>query len=92
MPTLHRTTDTHSLIKRDDETLIVENNGKKWVRFGDGTGLERNNETIIIESDKFARFTVIEDGFILNIDDLKIQGRLVGEGKYSHSINFSDAS
>jgi hypothetical protein len=37
IPTLKRTTDTHGIIKRDDDTIIVDNGNKQWITFHDGT-------------------------------------------------------
>lgn len=36
IPTLKRTTNTHGVIKRDDDTVIVEKGDKKWITFHDG--------------------------------------------------------
>lgn len=35
---------------------------------------------------------MLENGFLINVDDLRIQGTLLEEGKYSYSVSFSDAS
>lgn len=37
IPTLKRTNTTHSVTKREDETVIIEKGDMKWIKFYDGT-------------------------------------------------------
>lgn len=92
VPTLQRTTETHNVIKRDDDTVIVHNGQKEWITFHDGTEMEINENGIVVEYGDLARWSSTSNGFKLSIDDLSVVAIKISEGKYAYHVGFSNDS